>query len=266
MPFVKMHGLGNDFVLLDNLNGAPLLSESQARFLADRRLGIGCDQVVQLLPAQQGCDVRMVIFNPDGSQAEMCGNAVRCLGRYLWQRRAFDKQTLSVETLAGDIRIIQAGTDLISVEMGQPVLVNGDDAVSLSVNGADYRVTEVSMGNPHCVIFDPSVEDVPLAEVGPLIENHQRFPNRTNVEFVSITDNAHIRMRVWERGAGITPACGTGACASAVAAMVHGHVGRHVSVELDGGILDIQWRASDDQVIMTGTATHVFDGEIRLSL
>ncbi len=255
--FVKMHGLGNDFVLLDHIDQPREITPELAARLADRRLGVGCDQVVQLLPSRLAAHVQMRIFNPDGSRAEMCGNAARCVAHYLKNRRGLNDRVFTLETLAGPIRTWFAGAGDISVDMGVPELTH--DGQSLKVGDSVLPFTGVSMGNPHCVIFTDAAETLPLATLGPAVEHHALFPDRTNVELVRVVDRQTLRMRVWERGAGITPACGTGACAAAVAA-IHGSLTqRRVTLILDGGRLEIEWR-QNQRVIMTGPATEVFDG------
>jgi diaminopimelate epimerase len=261
--FIKMHGLGNDFVIFDHRQNPVEITPERAAMLANRRLGVGCDQIVQLLaPVADGSDanVEMRIFNADGSQAEMCGNAARCVAKYLRPVLGVPEDTLILQTLAGLIQIQPGEHGLEAVDMGKPVYGRPGESITVD-GGATYQFTEVSMGNPHCVIFLPELAGFPLAVEGPLLERDKRFPNRTNVEFVQVLAPDHIRMRVWERGAGITPACGTGACAAAVAAVLNGHTERNMVVTLDGGELDIVWR-SDDYVIMTGPASESFHGEI----
>lgn len=258
-PFTKMHGLGNDFVVLDHFEipeTSRHISPQLARFLADRRTGVGCDQVVQILPSGPEAHAAMRIFNADGSQAEMCGNAVRCVARFLRAHHHLSPTELRVGTLAGVIKVRPAAGGLWAVDMGTPEVSR---LRSLSVEGTDYPFTAVSMGNPHCVIIRSDAEDFPLERIGPQVEHHPLFPNRTNVALVMVLDRRHLRMRVWERGVGITPACGTGACAATVAAASANQADRAVAVQLDGGILDIQWQANG-HVVMTGPATEVFSG------
>ncbi len=264
-PFIKMHGLGNDFVVFDHLKDAFEIDGAKAAKIADRRLGVGCDQIIQILPAAADgtqAHAEMRIFNADGSRAEMCGNAARCVAKYLRGAMDLPGETLIVQTLAGLIRIQPRAGGLEAVDMGRPVSGSVGEAISVA-SGERFDFTEVSMGNPHCVVFVEEVATFPLERVGPILETHERFPNRSNVEFVQVLDAGRIRMRVWERGAGITPACGTGACAAAVAAVLNGHVQRQVTVVLDGGELDILWR-DDDHVIMTGEAAVSFHGAIHI--
>ncbi|ADG82663.1 diaminopimelate epimerase [Thermincola potens] len=273
MQFTKMHGLGNDFILIEDFDKNNLANGAElAVRLCNRKTGIGADGLVFILPSETA-DIQMRIFNPDGSEPEMCGNAIRCFARYLYDHGIVKKQTIRVETLAGIRipRIIEnpAGEALVEVDMGEPELERGRIpmlggpgkvvAEPLPVNGSTYNVTCVSMGNPHCVIFVDNAEDYPVAAIGPRVETHTAFPNKTNVEFVQVLNENEVRMRVWERGAGITMACGTGACASAVAAHLNGFTGREVIVHLDGGDLFIRW-AQDNHVYMMGPAAYVFKG------
>ncbi|MDA8174454.1 MAG: diaminopimelate epimerase [Nitrospiraceae bacterium] len=275
LPFTKMQGTGNDFVLLDGVSydmtglALPTLSKR----ICDRRFGIGADQLL-LLGLSRSADFSMRIFNADGSEVQMCGNGIRCLASYIWKHKLSGKETLDIETKAGIIRPSlakgQAGTAaLVRVNMGEPVLdakripVNLEGRVvdyPLSINGQSFGITCVSMGNPHAVIFVADAGAFPVRQYGPLIENHPLFPERTNVEFVQVLDRGRIRMRVWERGSGETLACGTGASASAVAAILKGLTDAKVAVMLEGGILQIEWDGS--VVYMTGPAEEVFEGEI----
>ncbi|MGK7346100.1 MAG: diaminopimelate epimerase [Candidatus Nitrospinota bacterium M3_3B_026] len=270
LEFTKMHGLGNDFVVVDlRKKKFPRLAE-KARLICDRRFGIGCDQVIVIMKSRRA-DYRMRIYNPDGSEAEMCGNGIRCFAKYLWDRRdpvIRRKKSLDVETPAGIIRPRVAEGGMVEVDMGEPVL-DGEAIPSLfkgrvvdeplAAVSKRYRITAVSMGNPHAVIFTDDVEGVNLERVGPAIENSQKFPNRTNVEFVEVKNRRRVKARVWERGAGATLACGTGACAVAVASALNGRTGRKVAVELPGGTLVIEWTRSN-RVLMTGPAAEVFRG------
>lgn len=275
MNFTKVHGLGNDFILINcfvekvNHKNFPSLAVK----MCDRHFGIGADGLVLLLPSEVA-DVRMRIFNSDGSEAEMCGNAIRCVAKYLYEHGIVKRDKVKVETLAGIIvpEIIAGNgpVNVVRVDMGQPRLERSEIPMTgppgqvvnepLEVYGSIYHVTAVSMGNPHCVIFVPDVEQVALHTVGPLIENHRAFPRRTNVEFIQVLNRDEVKMKVWERGAGETMACGTGACATAVACALNGHTGRKVTVRLKGGDLLIAW-AEDNHVYMTGPAEEVFTGE-----
>jgi len=270
-----MHGLGNDFVLVNcfeeklDLEQAPAL----AARVCDRYLGVGADGLILLLPADNG-DVNMRIINSDGSEAEMCGNGIRCAAKYLYERGLVKKDKIQVQTLAGmiipELTIESGKVKLVRVDMGEPRLERPEIPMEgppgkvinepLLVDGKTYHVTAVSMGNPHCVIFVPDAEMVALREVGPCIEKHRAFPNKTNVEFIQVLSRQEVIMKVWERGAGETMACGTGACASAVASALNGHTGRRVTVHLKGGDLLIEW-AENNHVYMTGPAEEVFTGE-----
>lgn len=275
MRFVKVHGLGNDFVLVDGLKenfDTESFPELAVR-VCDRHFGVGADGLVFLLPSGEA-DVKMRIFNSDGSEAEMCGNVIRCAAKYLREHGIVEKEKVRVETLAGIIvpELILEGerVALVRVDMGEPRLERSEIPMSgppgrvvdepLAVDGAVYRVTAVSMGNPHCVIFVPEVDSVPLRDIGPRIENLPAFPRKTNVEFIKVLGGEEIRMRVWERGAGETLACGTGACAAAVAAHLNGRTGRRVTVHLQAGDLLIEW-AGDNHIYMTGPAEEIFSGD-----
>lgn len=277
LPFTKMHGTGNDFVVIDvrrdTLPENPFASvpagAELARHLADRRFGVGADQIL-LLADSDHADFRMGIFNADGSEVEMCGNGIRCLAHYVWRHGLSRKDVLKIETPAGIIRPRRDG-DQVAVDMGEPVLeatgipvrLEGDRVIDhpLDLGDETFRLTCVSMGNPHAVLFVDDVEQAPVRALGPRIEMHDFFPNRTNVEFVQVSGRGALKMRVWERGSGETWACGTGACAAAVAAVLTDRADRDVTVELQGGDLRIAWRKSDDRVIMTGPATEVFQGD-----
>lgn len=272
MKFTKMHALGNDFILIDVRSaGTEELSELSKR-LCKRRFGVGADQML-LLEDSEAADFRMRIFNADGSEVEMCGNGIRCLARYIWDRGLSKKNVLDIETLAGIIRPEKSG-DIVRVNMGEPRLeakdipVNAEGKVidlPLRIGDRTFGITCVSMGNPHAVIFMDKIEGLegfPVGLYGPAVETHQMFPKRTNVEFVEVLNESELRMRVWERGAGETPACGTGASAAVVASCLKGLAGRKVTVHLDGGDLHIEW-AGDNTVYMTGPADEVFLGEIK---
>lgn len=280
MKFTKMHGLGNDFIFLDHFLGAEELGAEErdyaalARKLCHRQFGIGGDGLIAVLPSQVA-DVRMRIINSDGSEPEMCGNGIRCLARFAYDRGYVKSNPLKVETLAGVLTLyitLENGqVEGVRVDMGEPILeaehipvqVPGHpvlDAV-LEVGGEEIRFTAVSMGNPHCIIFVPDTEKVDFERLGPAIESHPLFPRKTNVEFVQVLSPREVKMKVWERGAGPTLACGTGACATAVAAILNGKTERTVKVHLPGGDLQIEWGA-DNHVYMTGPASYVFKGEL----
>ena len=270
--FLKMHGLGNDFAIFDARKSGLALDAAIARAIADRRTGIGCDQVIVIERAQNGADAHMRIFNADGGEVEHCGNAARCVARLLMEEG--DKPDVRLEIAGGTLVCSDAGDAIVSVDMGVPKfgwreipLAEEVDtnSFSLKVDGAKIQASAVSVGNPHCVLFVDDAEKAQVAALGPEIENSPLFPERANVEFVSVRDRAHLRMRVWERGAGITRACGTGACAAAVAAHRRGLADRKVEVLLDGGTLCIDWRAGDDHILMTGAATFAYQGDVDLA-
>ena len=276
--FRKMHGLGNDFVVFDARREALNLTEAQAKVLADRHFGVGCDTVAVIRPANGQADADVQFFNADGSESESCFNATRCVARLLLDEGDKTRVTLSTKggmLVCDDAGNGLAGERLVRVDMGPPrldwrqvpVARQVDTAnFSLDVDGVSVAASAVSMGNPHCVLFVPDAENTPVAELGAQIETLPFFPNRTNVEFAQILDRETIRMRVWERGVGVTLACGTGACATAVAAIRRGLTGRKVELRLDGGSLIIEWRAEDDHVLMTGPTAMTFHGEIDLDL
>lgn len=274
MKFTKWQGIGNDFVIVNGFSETIDDYPSKAIEVCDRHFGIGADGLVIALPSEIA-DFRMRIFNSDGSEAEMCGNVTRCFARYVYENGLTTKTDLTIETLAGIIKpklLFENGKiAAVCVDMGEPRLKRGeipmtgnpDDRavkVPLSVGDATYEVTCVSMGNPHCIIFDDNVEELDLQELGRPIEIHPAFPRKTNVEFVKVIDRKTLRMRVWERGAGITLACGTGTCATVVASVLNGKTDREVLVHLDGGDLFIEWRA-DNHIYKTGPAVEVFRGE-----
>lgn len=272
IPFTKMHGLGNDFIVIDCRKRTVKGLSGLVKKLARRRFGVGFDQALMLRGSRKA-DFRMDIYNSDGSRVEMCGNGIRCMARYIWERGLSKKNRLSIETLGGIIRPERV-KGLIRVDMGVPVLEGklmpaavNDIIVDrpLSVNNRVFLITCISMGNPHCVIFVDDVEAFPVKSYGLLIENHRFFPKKTNVEFVQVVNRRRIKMRVWERGSGETPACGTGASAAAVASHIKGLVTRNVTVKVLGGELKIEW-AKDDHVYMTGPAEEVFEGCFRTGI
>lgn len=277
LSFVKYHGLGNDFILVDNRHSPdPVLTPEQAERLCDRHFGIGADGVIFALPGQNGTDYTMRIYNSDGSEPEMCGNGIRCMARFLGDLEGSDaKSVYTVHTLAGLITPKLESDGQITVDMGKPrltpaliptTLTGGGETVvaqTLEVAGEAWSVTCVSMGNPHCITFVPSVAAIDLEKIGPLFETHGVFPAKTNVEFIEVVSRSHLKMRVWERGAGITLACGTGACAALVAAVLNDKSDRICTLELPGGPLKIEW-AEDDRIFMTGPAERVFGGQVEV--
>lgn len=280
MEFVKMHGLGNDFIVVEDLEERITLSESEIQRLCHRNFGVGSDGLVFILPSRRG-DFRMRIFNSDGSEAEMCGNAIRCVAKHAFETGLAEKKEVLVETLQGinPIKIFLKGNQVDSVEvnMGEPVLdsklvpAQGEnrmiimEELVLNQLGLTFKITALSMGNPHCVIFVEDGEKMPFNEIGYLIEHHPLFPRKTNVEFVEVINKRKIKMRVWERGVGETLACGTGACASVVASVLNNLTERRVTVNLPGGQLEIYWDENKNQVFMKGPAKKVFAGNINTS-
>lgn len=274
--FTKYHGLGNDFILIDNRSkSAPLITSEQAVQWCDRNFGIGADGVIFALPGLEGTDYSMRIFNADGSEPEMCGNGIRCLAQFLADLQGItDSKEYRIHTLAGVITPKLEGNGKVRVNMGMPqllasqiptTLVQGDQKVidvPLEVGGKSWQVTCVSMGNPHCITYVEDVSAIPLELIGPQFEHHSVFPKRTNTEFIQIVHPDYIKMRVWERGAGATLACGTGACASVVAGVLTGKCDRTSTVELPGGCLDIEWSEVDQRIYMTGPAQRVFTGRM----
>ena len=273
--FTKMHGTGNDYIYI---NGFEEQIENPAELSvkwSDRHKGIGSDGLVLILPSES-CDFKMRMFNADGSESEMCGNASRCIGKYVYDNGMTTKTTITLETLAG-VKVLQLFTgddgrvDKVTVDMGEPILTASEIPTTIKKDRVinepvafnptlQYNITTVSMGNPHAVIFTKDIDTLNLPLIGPQIENAPVFPNRTNTEFIEVQSKERIKMRVWERGSGETMACGTGACASVVAGVVNGLIARKTTVELLGGELEIEWKEADNHVYLTGTATTVFEG------
>jgi len=273
MKFTKMHGAGNDYIFIDCLKEKVADPASLSRAMSDRHFGIGGDGIILILPAESA-DFRMRIFNADGSEAEMCGNGIRCMGKYVYDRKYTSKAEIRIDTLAGILPITlhasNGRVDTVTVDMGCPRLQRGEIpmtgpagqviAEEIEAGGRKFKVTAVSMGNPHCVIFVDQVENFEVGFYGPLIENHPVFPSRTNVEFVEILSRSEVSQRTWERGSGETWACGTGASATAVAGVLNGKTERRVTIHLRGGDLNMEW-AENNHVYMTGPAVEVFSGE-----
>ncbi|MEJ2685953.1 MAG: diaminopimelate epimerase [Gammaproteobacteria bacterium] len=274
LAFTKMHGLGNDFVVIDAIAQQVELTTAQVRLLADRRRGVGCDQVLLVeRPTRPDAEFRYRIFNADGGEVEQCGNGARCFARFVRDRGLTASDRMTVETRAGLIELNLEPDGQVTVDMGAPQLEPADipfqapgRAVTypLEVDGRDLKISAVSMGNPHAVLRVDSVDTAPVAELGPKVEHHRRFPRRTNVGFMEVVDAGHIRLRVFERGAGETQACGTGACAAVVAGRLQGLLAETVSVSLPGGDLMVSWQSEGTPVMMTGPATCVFEGRIQL--
>lgn len=277
IEFVKYHGLGNDFVLIDNRHSLePCLTPEQAVIWCDRHFGIGADGVIFALPGQEGTDYTMRIFNSDGSEPEMCGNGIRCLAKFIADLDNQSEAIYRIHTLAGVITPKLDADGQVTVDMGVPRLLAAEIPTTLTpaeekvidqpleVAGQTWAVTCVSMGNPHCITFVENVAAIPLEAIGPQFEHHAVFPQRTNTEFIQVVRPDYLKMRVWERGAGITLACGTGACASLVAAVLNGKSDRRATVELPGGCLAIDWSDVDQRLYMTGPATRVFSGKVEV--
>lgn len=286
MKFTKMHGCGNDYVYVDCTKEViPNISETAIR-VSDRHFGIGSDGLI-LIKASDVADFEMDMYNADGSRGKMCGNGIRCVAKYVYDHGLTDKTTITVNTLSGiktlKLTVEDGKVSKVRVDMGEPELIPAqvpvkasvlglaDDrreaivAEPLEIKGRFYDITCVSMGNPHCITFiGEDVRDFPLEAVGPVFEKHELFPERVNTEFINVIDKDHLRMRVWERGSGETLACGTGACAVAVASYLNGFTGRSVDIELLGGHLEVVYDEKTNHVFMTGPATEVFSGEIDL--
>lgn len=277
MKFTKMQGLGNDYVYVNCMEQMVEDAAETARRVSDRHFGIGSDGLILICPSDKA-DFEMRMYNADGSRGEMCGNGIRCVGKYVYDYGLTDKTSLSVETLGGIkhlfLEVEDGKVSLVKVDMGPailepekiPVTAEGSRVVDepLQVDGKTFRMTCVSMGNPHAVIYVDDVQGMDLEKTGPSFENHERFPNRINTEFAHVLDRNTVEMRVWERGSGETLACGTGACAVAVASILNGYTEDQVTVRLLGGDLKIEWDREANKVYMTGPAEIVFDGEIRL--
>ncbi|MFN2328027.1 MAG: diaminopimelate epimerase [Chromatocurvus sp.] len=274
LKFTKMHGIGNDFVVIDGVTQRLQLKPRDLQRIADRRLGVGCDQILLVEPpARPDVDFFYRIYNPDGSEAEQCGNGARCFARFVHQRRLIRKSVIRVETLSGisELRIIDRHQ--VTVDLGQPELDPGsipfkrprrEQEYTLDVNGESLSIGAVSMGNPHAVLRVTDTSSCRIDELGPMIEPHADFPRRCNVGFMQVVDRSEIRLRVYERGAGETLACGSGACAAVVYGRLRGWLDEQVTVNLPGGKLLIAWPGEGHTVRMTGPATTVFEGSIRL--
>ncbi len=272
--FTKMHGLGNDFVVIDAINQSIELSDSQYRFIADRRLGIGCDQILLVeKPRSETTDFYYRIINADGSEVEQCGNGARCFARFVQEKGLSEKSEIPVGTNAGDICLLLQDDGLVRVDMGVPQLepeaipfIAVEQAVTyeVEVDHLSVELSAVSIGNPHAVVRVQSVATAPLENIGPLLESHVRFPQRCNVGFMQVVDRQQIKLRVFERGAGETMACGTGACAAVVSGRLLGLLDEQVKVTLPGGDLIIEWPGEGYPIMMSGPAVTVFDGSIQL--
>lgn len=279
MKFTKMHGCGNDYIYVDG-SKEKIVTEDKPEIvkrLSDRHFGIGGDGVIFINPSKEA-DFEMEMYNMDGTRAEMCGNGIRCVAKFVYDKGLTDQKNVSIVS-CGKIKYLELNIEnnkvsTVKVNMGAPVLkandipviADGEEVISeqIEVGGKIYKMTCVSMGNPHAVVFVDDVATLPLEKIGPMFENHVRFPKRINTEFVKVLDSETIEMRVWERGTGETLACGTGACASVAACILNGLTGEEVTVKLLGGNLQIRWDRSENLVYMTGPASTVFEGEIEL--
>ena len=274
----KMHGLGNDYVYVNCFEEKIDNPPAVARFVSDRHFGIGSDGLIMINPSKTA-DFEMEMYNADGSRGEMCGNGIRCVAKYVYDYGLTDKTQISVETLGGikylDLTVEEGKVSLVKVDMGKPeleadlipIISEREQVIDepIEVDGKEYHMTGVSMGNPHAVIYVDDVKGLDLEKIGPKFENHERFPKRINTEFVHCIDRQTVEMRVWERGSGETLACGTGACAVAVSSILNNLTDTQVTVKLLGGDLQIEWDREKDRVFMTGPATVVFDGVIDIT-
>lgn len=280
MKFTKMHGCGNDYVYVDGARERiPSERKSEVvKFLSDRHFGIGGDGVIFINPSDVA-DFEMEMYNMDGSRSEMCGNGIRCVGKYVYDHGLTEKTSLTIVSCGKikylDLTVEDGKVTKVRVNMGSPILEAAEIPVvaekspvvdtPITVDGKEYRMTCVSMGNPHAVVYvDEMIDDETMAKIGPLFEHHERFPRRVNTEFVKVLSRERVQMRVWERGTGETLACGTGACAVTVASILNGLTGDRITVELSGGNLEIFWNRKENVVYMTGPATTVFEGEIEI--
>ncbi len=274
LTFTKMHGLGNDFVVIDATREPVELTPEQIRFIADRHFGVGCDQLLLVAPPPSpDLDFTYRIFNADGGEVEQCGNGARCFAVFVREKGLTDRDVIRVATAGGPIELKVEPDGQVTVDMGAPrfepeaipfVAEERADVYSLAADGQTLEASVLSMGNPHAVLRVDDVESAPVSELGPKLEHHPRFPNRANIGFMQVVDRGHIRLRVWERGSGETLACGTGACAAVVAGRQRGWLDDKVTVSLPGGDLVIRWAGEGEPVMMTGPAVSVFEGRMKL--
>lgn len=276
LPFTKMHGISNDYVYVNAFSTKISDPSKVAQKVSDRRTGVGGDGLILICPSDKA-HARMEMYNADGSRGEMCGNGIRCVGKYVYEHGLARMNPLKIDTDAGlktlFLELQEGRVSRVTVDMGEPILDGPRIPVAaagrvidqaLEVDGRSYRVTCISMGNPHCVTFVEAVEPLELEKIGPKFEHHSFFPKRVNTEFIQVASPTELNMRVWERGSGETWACGTGACAAAVAAVLNHKSGRRVILHLRGGDLEIEWREEDNHVYMTGPAEEVFEGTIEI--
>lgn len=271
MKFTKMQGIGNDYVYVNCFEETVENPEKAAVFVSNRNFGIGSDGLILIQPSEKA-DCRMDMYNLDGSRGAMCGNGIRCVGKYVYDHGITDKTEIDVETLSGirhlSLHVKDGRVESVTVDMGSPEQTS-QVSEQILVGDSEFQFTGVSMGNPHVVVFldeaeslGNSLEQLDIEAIGPLFEHHERFPDRTNTEFVEVLDEGHVRMRVWERGSGETLACGTGACAVLAACVLNGRTGNEAQVELPGGTLSIRWDREKNRIYMTGPAVEVYHGEI----
>ncbi len=271
MKFTKMQGIGNDYVYVNCFEETVENPEKAAVFVSNRNFGIGSDGLILIQPSEKA-DCRMDMYNLDGSRGAMCGNGIRCVGKYVYDHGITDKTEIDVETLSGirhlSLHVKDGRVESVTVDMGSPEQTS-QVSEQILVGDSEFQFTGVSMGNPHAVVFldeaeslGNSLEQLDIEAIGPLFEHHERFPDRTNTEFVEVLDEGHVRMRVWERGSGETLACGTGACAVLAACVLNGRTGNEAQVELPGGTLSIRWDREKNRIYMTGPAVEVYHGEI----
>lgn len=278
IKFTKMHGLGNDYVYIDCMNGQKIKNISAlAQFVSNRHFGIGSDGLI-LICKSDVADFKMRMFNYDGSEAEMCGNGIRCVGKFVYDKGLTNKENITVETLAGikklNFNIKEGKVQTVEVDMGEPILeaenipvISSESPVKnlkIQLEDKEFIFTCVSMGNPHAITIVDDVKNFNIEKYGPILEVDSHFPKRANIEFIELVDKNNIKMRVWERGAGETLACGTGACASVVACNLNDYIESEANVELLGGTLNIKWNKENNHIYMTGSATTVFEGELEL--
>jgi len=270
MKFIKMHGIGNDYVYVDCFKEEIKNPGAIAEIISDRHFGIGSDGLILIKPSAVA-DCCMDMYNADGSRGAMCGNGIRCVGKYVYEQKIVEKTEILVETLSGikhlKLKVENGVVTAVTVDMGKPVLESENGKVWETItlpDGQEYEMIVISMGNPHTVVFLEDLNNLDIEALGPKFENHERFPDRVNTEFVQVIDKTHLKMRVWERGSGETLACGTGACAAAVAAVLAGYTEREVEVGLLGGALFIRWDIPTGHIEMTGPATEVYRGEFNV--
>ena len=277
MKFTKMQGIGNDYIYVNCFEETVKNPDKLAVVVSDRHFGVGSDGLILIMPSEIA-DFKMRMFNSDGSESPMCGNGIRCVGKYVYDKNLTEKKQLTIETLAGikrlELNVDDGKVSTVKVDMGEPILEpskipvnsNKDKVISepMKIMGVEYSITCISMGNPHTVVYVEDIDNIDISTIGPLFENNSFFPKRTNVELVQVVNRSNLKMRVWERGSGETMACGTGACAVLVSSVINKLSERRATVSLLGGDLIIEWNEKDNRVFMTGPAEIVFEGEIKI--